>query len=215
RVTTNDNNGGKVSDDFQIAFSNLPPVVAVPIPDQSGIAGQAFTFTFPASTFSDPNGDVLSYTAHLTGGQPLPVWLSFDAATRTFAGSPSELDFGNFAIQVNAHDGEFTVNDVFEYVLIDPSVNLPPVTATPIANKFVVVGQVFEFAVPQNTFSDPNGDTLVYSATLSNGNALPQWLNFDAPTRTFSGTPQENDIGTIEVKLSASDADASAVALFS
>ena len=40
-------------------------------------------------------------------------------------------------------------------------------------------------------FSDPEGDSLNDTATLSDGAALPSWLSFAATTRTFSGTPQQ------------------------
>ncbi|PSR56261.1 hypothetical protein AHMF7605_23545 [Adhaeribacter arboris] len=48
-------------------------------------------------------------------------------------------------------------------------------------------GQAFSFKT--GTFSDPDvGDVLTYSATMSDGKALPNWLKFDAATQTFSGT---------------------------
>ena len=43
------------------------------------------------------------------------------------------------------------------------------------------------------TFTDPEGDSLTYTASLSDGTALPAWLSFHVATRTFSGTPQEAD----------------------
>ena len=50
------------------------------------------------------------------------------------------------------------------------------------------------------------GDTLTYSATRANGDALPSWLAFDPTTRTFSGTPLNADVGTLSVKVTATDA---------
>jgi Ca2+-binding RTX toxin-like protein len=46
---------------------------------------------------------------------------------------------------------------------------------------------------------------LIYSATLANGAALPTWLSFDPITRTFSGTPQGIDVGTLDVRVAATD----------
>ena len=61
-------------------------------------------------------------------------------------------------------------------------------------------------AVPANTFADTDiGDTLTYTATQSDDSALPSWLSFDDATRTFSGTPATADVGTLEVKVTASD----------
>ncbi len=69
----------------------------------------------------------------------------------------------------------------------------------------------FSFSIPADTFSDPDaGDTLLYSASLDNGNSLPGWLSFDAETRTFSGTPHQADVGAIDVKVTATDGSLSA-----
>jgi uncharacterized delta-60 repeat protein len=48
-------------------------------------------------------------------------------------------------------------------------------------------GASFSHTVPADRFADPDGDVLTYSATQSDGSALPGWLTFDAATRTFSG----------------------------
>jgi hypothetical protein len=96
--------------DKQLAVSltdvNEPPEVAQPIPAQSATENLAFSFQFAADTFFDPDaGDVLFYSATLDGGSPLPAWLSFDAATRTFSGRPGFADEGPLVILVRAADG--------------------------------------------------------------------------------------------------------------
>eukprot|EP00438_Fugacium_kawagutii_P001569 Skav207836 [mRNA] locus=scaffold2005:92733:123267:+ [translate_table: standard] len=47
--------------------------------------------------------------------------------------------------------------------------------------------------------------TLRFSATLADGTQLPQWLVFDAPTRSFHGTPSKGDGGIVPVRLTAQD----------
>src|SRR5690606_12798857 len=49
-------------------------------------------------------GDALTYTAALADGSPLPVWLTFDPATRTFTGTPANADVGSFTVRVSATD---------------------------------------------------------------------------------------------------------------
>ncbi|MGI9275127.1 MAG: VCBS domain-containing protein, partial [Endozoicomonas sp.] len=63
----------------------------------------------------------------------------------------------------------------------------------------------FSYQIPADAFADKDGDSLTLTATLNNGNPLPSWLNFDAVTRTFSGTPDDNDTGDIIVKVTADD----------
>ncbi|WP_152625203.1 putative Ig domain-containing protein, partial [Cellvibrio sp. OA-2007] len=68
-----------------------------------------------SNTFSDVDvGDTLTYSAQLAGGGALPAWLSFDAVTRTFSGTPANADVGTVSIDVIASDGNGgTVTDTF------------------------------------------------------------------------------------------------------
>jgi len=63
----------------------------------------------------------------------------------------------------------------------------------------------FSFALPAGTFTDPEGAALQLSATASNGDPLPSWLQFDAVHGTFSGTPGNSDVGAFDVKVTATD----------
>ncbi|MGC2856836.1 putative Ig domain-containing protein [Novispirillum sp. DQ9] len=67
---------------------NTAPVLNTPLKDATAQEGRAFRLTIPATTFRDSDGDVLTYTATLANGRALPSWLRFDAATRTFTGTP-------------------------------------------------------------------------------------------------------------------------------
>jgi Ca2+-binding RTX toxin-like protein len=95
---------------------NEAPTVANALPDQSAQTGQAFTFTVPTTAFADPDGgDTLSYAATLGNGDPLPTWLSFNTATRTFSGTPNSGDVGFVSLKVTARDtGNLSVADVFD-----------------------------------------------------------------------------------------------------
>ncbi|HEY9690604.1 MAG TPA: Calx-beta domain-containing protein [Oculatellaceae cyanobacterium] len=84
--------------------------------------------------------------------------------------------------------------------------NEAPVVANPITDQNATEDAALSFQIPANTFSDVDaGDILTYSATLENGNPLPTWLTFDATTRTFSGTPVNDDVGNLNIKISATD----------
>ncbi|WP_421267028.1 DUF4347 domain-containing protein, partial [Aeromonas veronii] len=79
-------------------------------------------------------------------------------------------------------------------ITVAPS-NTSPVTSG-IANQSVSEDGVFNFTLPANTFTDNDpGDSLVLSATLADGSALPGWLSFNPATGTFSGTPTNGDVG--------------------
>ena len=54
------------------------------------------------------------------------------------------------------------------------------------------------------SFSDVDGEALIYSATPADGGALPTWLTFD--NGSFSGTPSSDDLGSLDITVSAKDA---------
>ena len=83
-----------------ITGTNDAPTVASAIASQAAREKQAFSFTVPVNTFADvDNGDVLSYSALAVSAagttQALPSWLSFNAATQTFSGTPP-LNYNGF-----------------------------------------------------------------------------------------------------------------------
>ena len=91
------------------------------------------------------------------------------------------------------------------FTIVDQTTNNAPTVANAIPDQSAAVGTAFSYAFPANTFNDADGDSLTYRATKSDNNALPSWLSFNAGTRTFSGTPQSGDTGTVSVKVTADD----------
>ena len=86
--------------------------------------------------------------------------------------------------------------------------NTAPTLENTIPNQHAVAGTAFRYTFGPDTFNDAdNGDTLTYTATKADGAPLPTWLSLNASTRTFSGIPAT--AGTVAVKLTASDGDAS------
>lgn len=81
------------------------PTVANALPDRIATQDVSFNFQFAANTFVDLDGDTLTYTAIQADSSPLPTWLQFDSATRTFSGTPEAPDVGTLTIRVIASDG--------------------------------------------------------------------------------------------------------------
>ena len=68
------------------------------------------------------------------------------------------------------------------------------------------IGNLYTFVCASDTFKDPDGDALTYAATLASDNPLPNWLNFNPTTLTFSGTPNDaSQIGNLSLKITATD----------
>ena len=91
---------------------NRPP--APTVSNQTATVGQPFSYQFDAVT--DPDGDPVTYVARLPRNTPLPAWLSFDATSRTFSGTPGADDVGEITINVIAFDDAFN----FKHVVVHP-----------------------------------------------------------------------------------------------
>jgi uncharacterized repeat protein (TIGR01451 family) len=206
--TVSDGEGGTASQTvtLQIAAINDAPTVANLIADQTATQNSAFSFTVAEDAFKDIDADdSLTYSASLENGSPLPTWLTFDATTRTFSGTPTNNDVGSFTIEVQATDNNgATATDTFELAV--ENINDTPTLANAIANQTATEDTVFSFTFDANTFSDVDaGDSLSYNVTLPNGAPLPTWLSFNGATRTFSGTPTNGDVGILSLKVTATD----------
>jgi hypothetical protein len=189
-VTATDPGSLSVSTTFTITINpvpamNQPPVVANMIPNQVGTVGQAFSYTIPSNTFSDPNGDAL--TLSVSG---LPAGLGF--ANGVISGTPSVS--GVSTVTVTATDpGGLFVSTTFTITINPvPATNQPPVVANMIPNQVGTVGQAFSYTIPSNTFSDPNGDALTLSVS-----GLPAGLGF--ANGVISGTPSVSGVSTVTV----------------
>ncbi|MDI3273571.1 putative Ig domain-containing protein [Pseudomonas sp. AL03] len=134
---------------------NHAPVVATALLDQSATENTPFSYVVPASSFTDPDNDSLSYTAKLANGSALPGWLTFDAATRTFSGTPSDTASGTYSIQVTASDGSnATVNDSFTLAVQDVPAAPTVINGTP--NNDTLTGT----AANEQLFGGAGNDTL-------------------------------------------------------
>ncbi|WP_345242943.1 putative Ig domain-containing protein, partial [Nibrella saemangeumensis] len=199
-VKATDPAGLNVSTAFSLAIAAAPvanraPVVQNAIPNQSGTAGTAFSYTVPTNTFSDPDGDVLAY--QITG---LPAGLSANGLS--ISGTPTTV--GTATITVRATDpAGLNVSATFSLAIAAaPVANRAPVVANPIPNQNGRLSTVFNYTVPTSTFSDPDGDVLTYRIS-----GLPAGLS--SKGLTISGTPKKTGTSTISVR--ATDPDGLAV----
>jgi VCBS repeat-containing protein len=104
------------------------PVVGAAIPDQAAFLDTAFNFSLAAGSFIDADiSDTLTYTATLADNSPLPAWLNFDAATRSFSGVPTGINPGAIDIRITADDGSASASQVF-------TLNVNGPTPTPVTD---------------------------------------------------------------------------------
>ncbi len=197
---------GAATDTATVAITVTPvndPPSAPSVSDQTAIEDEGFSYRFAAVT--DPENDGVTYTTALGGGGALPAWLSFNATTRTFSGTPREADTpATLTIVVTATDDSEPAESVTStFTLTVAAVNDPP-EAPLVEDRTAFVGEAFSYSVPAAFDSDSR--TLAYAAARGPGfNPLPRWLRFDEITRTFSGTPLGADVAEHVIVVSVSD----------
>ena len=145
--------------EFNITVINLAPVLVGTIDDQIATVGDAAPMVSIDGLFSDPEGDVLTYTAA-------------SADTNVATVSLSELDLtitphhaGTTIISITATDGEFNVIGTFDIV-----VETYPMAQGTIADQTLQIGGDDLAMEVGQYFFDEDGDTLTYTVTTS-GNA--------------------------------------------
>ncbi len=153
--------------------------------------GQPYSFTPVAVACA--NAGPLTFAV---SPDPLPEWLSFDAATGGLSGTPTFADRDTTTITITATD---TAGDSAPLVY-DLTVGCPAealsISNTPVASANV--GTAYQFDV------DVAGGCGVVTYSMS-ANA-PAWLQLDPTTGMLSGTPASGDVGTTEgIQITATD----------
>ena len=196
-VTATDLNGGSTSDTFTVTVDNRIPRVNEGLASTSVFVGVEFSYEIPGNAFIDPDGGTLSYSTD----ENLD-WLDFNIDT--FSGTPSTVtDIGVTTITVTATDsGNLSVSSTFTLTVG----NRIPTVNEGLASTSVFIGDQFSYEIPGNAFSDGDimyDDILTYTANI---NPQDNWLSFDTPTLTFSGTPSTvTDIGISTITVTATD----------
>ncbi len=156
----------------------------------------------------DPDtGQTVAYS--ITAGNANNAFAINAATGRITVNNSAALDFETsptFNLRVRITDnGSPSLFDENTITIGLTNVNEAPVLVNPLSDQSIAVGILYRYTVPANTFSDPDGNVLTYTATLSDGSPLPSWLSFNPATRTLSGTSVAGNIGIIQIRVTATD----------
>jgi hypothetical protein len=183
-------------------------MVANAAPVAGTIADQTFSgpglFALDVSgSFSDPDGDALTFSAALADGSPLPGWLQVSTAG-LLAGNPSVRDEGTLMVRVTATDTfGLSASTTFQLLLSNTPVSLNDLptasvslnTASPSTNDALTATV---------TASDPDGDALTFTYVWKvNGTVVKTTAATASLSDTLdlgaAGNGDRGDLVTVEV----------------
>ena len=189
---------------------NDAPIAGTAIASQLAQQGQTFSFAIPVGAFTDPDGgDVLTYSATLADGSPLPAWLILNGGT--FSGTPGAADPGVVLIRLTATDSHgATAQTNFALGVVDS--NNAPTPVTTLAPIDAPVDQFTSFKVPSGLFEDLDDPSVVLSAERADGSALPNWIIFNPDDHSITIVPDSSILmggaagaGHVDIRIVATD----------
>jgi hypothetical protein len=178
-----------------------PPVLARQTANQTWADGKPVVLALASNTFTDPQGEKLTYSATESNGAALPSWLAFNAATDSFSGT-APITAETIGIKVTATDTSGLATSETFSATVRAS---PPVLARQTANQTWTDGRTVNFLLPSGTFVDPQGEALGYLAEQISGSNVTSWLRFNSSTGDFSGLTPTTASGSVGIEVFAID----------
>ncbi|MBI5779158.1 MAG: putative Ig domain-containing protein [Planctomycetes bacterium] len=190
--TVTDSGAPNLADSETITISvnntDRPPVLTAP-GNQAVDENSNLLFTLSAS---DPDGDTIAYSMAGT-----PTGAALNAGTGDFAWMPDYTQAGDYVVTFTATSN--SLSDSKAITILVNNINRTPVLAA-IGNQAVNEGALLTFTV---SATDPDNDTLTYSAT-----GLPGGATLNSSTGAFSWMPNYIQSGDYNVTFRATDTGA-------
>ncbi|WLA39706.1 putative Ig domain-containing protein [Bradyrhizobium elkanii] len=187
---------------LNVVGSNDAPALVNQTQGQSLNVGTPFSLTLPANTFQDADsGDHLTLAATLANGTALPSWLTFNAATGIFSGTPGPSNAGGLDIKVTATDTSGSAaSDIFHMTVIN---HAPIITSDGAegAASIIITDDTKYVDTVRATDPDPN-TTIKYSIV---GGQDQKLFTMDAKSGALSFKSMPQDGRSYQVQVAASD----------
>lgn len=132
-------------------------------------------------------------------------WIIVDLDSGAVSGTPTNEHVGSgaYLLRVTTESGE--VAETSFNVSIE-NTNDAPEVAIEISDLSATESELFSYAISRASFNDVDtGDQLSFQVTQADDSELPDWLYFDNTTLELSGTPTEDNLGVLTIKVVASD----------
>ena len=192
-ITASDPGGLSATQSFRLTAPNRPPAPVGGIGAQTIEVGESVTLDV-ADSFTDPDGDALTYTATSSIATVARTSVSGSQVTMTAVAGP-----GTTVITITATDDEQATATQQARVTV-PQPNRAPRPVGTIPPQTVTVGGTTTVNAA-TYFSDPDGDALTYSAASSNESIAR--TSVSGSTVTITGA----SVGSASITVTARDPD--------
>ena len=192
-VTATDPDGETATQTFSVNATPLndPPVTVGTMPDQTLYMGEADTTIDVSPYFNDPDGPALIYT--VLSSDTSKVWASLPFSSSTLSLSPRAT--GSAQIRVQAANHLSTAAPFHTFTATVKPANQAPVANGTIPNSALEIGGSSTNVDVSGYFTDPNSDTLTYTASSSDTSIATASLS----SETLTVAPVAEGTATITV----------------
>ena len=202
-VVANDGSRGTTRQQFSINVVNTndAPVVANPAADITAAEDVLLSSRLASNIFLDVDNDALTLSASFTGAS----WLSFDASTRRFIGTPTNADVGTVNITLTATDPSgASVSD--NLVLTVTNVNDTPTDLTISSLSIPENSSVGTAIGALSTSDEDTGDSFTYTLVTGTGAENNSLFNIVGGQLVSNGNIDYEATPSLSVRLKTTDA---------
>ena len=183
---------------------NEAPINAIQISDALILEDEVSIIAVENGAFVDPEGGALSYVATQAEGLALANWQTFDPQSQAFTFSPGNNDVGSYTFIVSATDiAGKTVQGSFELTV--QNVNDTPFITKPLNDEAIPADKLYSLQLGEGFSDIDTGDTLHYTASLSDGSVWPLWLTLNSDTGLLETSAVAGNIGSYSIDIIATD----------
>lgn len=171
------------------------PLPRVTLGDVPATVLQGTSVTLSADASTPAPGYASVYAVTFSSGSDIIA--TDKSAPYEYPWTPSLAGLVDVTVTVEDTNGRIATDSKTIEVFPLPA-NNPPTVAYPPVDQTGIVNLTFSYILSSNTFVDPDGDALTYSAS-----GVPDGVAFDPPSLTFSGIP--SIVGSNLVTITAND----------
>ncbi|PPD33593.1 MAG: hypothetical protein CTY19_07555, partial [Methylomonas sp.] len=161
-----------------------------------GINLSDFNFSWGSENFVPFND------GNITLFQTLNIGWQTDSVIKLVMPRPDAYSWFNTGVELFefADGSQMTMDQIL--ALAGPSPQHAPILNNPLADQQVFANVAFSYTVPDDAFIDLDaGDVLIYESSST----WRDWLSFNPETRTFTGLPSSDMLGSHTIFVTATD----------